>query len=148
MNRRESAAMAIHAIPTLGLMLQGLLYVTTPTFMPYHSEALGVTWEELPPHYQGFLLGVIKGMGAGSVAVTTALLIMLGIPFRRGQSWAHWAVPLVGVTFTVLTAYAALTIAWRTSASTPWLPTLGLVLLYMTGALICYWPDRTSTRST
>jgi len=53
--------MAIHAIPTLGLMLQGLLYVTTPTFMPYHSEALGVTWEELPPHYQGFLLVSSRG---------------------------------------------------------------------------------------
>ena len=61
MNRRESAAMAIHAIPTLGLMLQGNWNVTTPTFMPYHSEALGchvggaaATLPGLPPRcHQG-----------------------------------------------------------------------------------------------
>lgn len=132
--------MVMHAIPTVGLMLQGLLYVVTPTFMPYHAEALAVRWEELPQHHQGFLLGVLKGMGAGSIAVTLAILIMLAIPFRRGHAWARWAVPVVGITFTALTAYAALTIALRTGASTPWRQTLGLVALYATGALISYWP--------
>ena len=140
MRGRERWAMVMHAIPTVGLMLQGLLYVVTPTFMPYHADALAVRWEELPPHYQGFLLGVLKGMGAGSIAVTLAILIMLAIPFRRGHAWARWAVPVVGITFTALTAYAAMTIALRTDASTPWRQTLGLVALYVTGALISYWP--------
>jgi hypothetical protein len=129
-----------HAVPTVGLLLQGLLYLTTSTFMPYHADALAVTWEQLPPHHQGFVLGVIRGMGAGSVAVSLALLIVLLIPFRGGDRWARWAVPLVGVTFTTLTAYAAYTIDSRTPASTPWRQTLGLTAVYAVGALISYWP--------
>jgi hypothetical protein len=123
-------------------MLQGLLYVTTQRFMPYHGDALGATWEELPANYQGFVIGVIKGMGAGSIGVTLALIVMLCIPFRRGEAWARWAIPTIGVVFTGLTAYAAFTIDARTPASPPWRQTCGLTALYVAGALISYWPLR------
>jgi hypothetical protein len=142
MHRKDMWAVVAYLIPTVGLLLQGLLYVTTPRFMPYHADALGTTWEELPANYQGFVLGVLKAMGAGSVAVSVALLIMILIPFRRGHAWARWAVPVVGVLFTALTLYGALTIATRTPASPPWLQTCGLIALYLLGALITYWPTR------
>lgn len=132
--RRHTASIVAHGIPTVGLFLQGLLYVTTDTFMPYHADALVVTWEALPRHYQGFLLGVIKAMGAGSIAVTAALSLMLLIPFRRGETWARWAVPLVGITFTTLTAYAAYTIDVGTPAAPPWRLTGGL------GGCTCWAP--------
>src|SRR5262245_57319253 len=97
MSRREIAAFVAHGVPAAGLLLQGLLYVTTPRFMPYHADALSVTWEALPPNYQGFLIGVIKAMGAGSIGVSLSLIVLLLIPFRRGDAWARWAIPLVGV---------------------------------------------------
>lgn len=142
MQRKLMWAMALHAVPTVGLLAQGLLYLTTSRFMSYHGEALGMTWEALPSHHQGFVLGVIKGMGAGSVGVTLALLIMLVGPFRRGDAWARWAVPTVGITFTMLTAYAAYTIDIRTPASPPWPQTLGLAALYLAGAAISFAPRK------
>lgn len=140
--RRDIAALAAYSIPTVGLFLQGLVYLTTPRFMPYHADALGSSWEMLPANYQGFVIGVIKAMGAGSVGVTLALAILLLIPFRRGERWARWAVPAIGVVFTALTAYAAFTIDVRTPASPPWRQTLGLTALYAAGALISQWPSR------
>jgi hypothetical protein len=142
MNRRDVAALVAYSIPTIGLFLQGLLYLTTPQFMPYHSDALGVSWEMLPPNYQGFVIGVIKGMGAGSVGVTVAIALILLIPFRRGERWARWAAPLIGAVFTALTAYAAFTIDVRTPASPPWRQTLGLTALYIAGGLTSLWPSR------
>jgi hypothetical protein len=142
MSRRDTWACIAHAIPTIGLLVQGLLYTITPKFMPYHADALGgVRWEDLPAHHQGFLLGVIKAMGAGSIGVTCALMIMLAVPFRRGDAWARWAIPLVGVVFTTLTAYAAFTIDARTPASTPWRQTCALAALYVTGAVVSHWPS-------
>jgi len=141
-SRQALLAAVIYAIPTVGLMGQGLLYVTTTRFMPYHAEALATTWEALPAHHQGFVLGVIKGMGAGSIAVTLALAILLLVPFRRGEAWARWAIPSVGAVFASLTAYAAYTIDLRTPASTPWRETLGLVALFGVGAAVSYWPRR------
>jgi hypothetical protein len=140
--RKDKWAVFAYAIPTAGLLLQGVLYVTTPKFMPYHADALGVAWEELPAHYQGFLLGVIKAMGAGSIGVTLALLIMLAVPFRRGDAWVRWAVPAIGAVFTALTAYAAFTIDVRTPASPPWRQTCGLAALYLAGAVVSYWPTQ------
>lgn len=140
--RRDCVSVVVHSVPTLGLLLQGLLYLTTQTFMPYHADALAVTWEQLPPHHQGFVLGVIRGMGAGSFAVALALLLILVDSFRRGDRWAFWAVPLVGAVFTVLTAYAAYTIDILTPATTPWRQTLGLTVVYAVGALISFWPNR------
>ncbi len=140
--RRRCFCVFAYAVPTVGLLLQGLLYLTTQSFMPYHADALALTWDQLPPHHQGFWLGVIRGMGAGSFTVALALLLMLVIPFRRGDRWPYWAVPLIGVVFTVLTAYAAFTIDTQTPASTPWRQTLGLTAVYSVGALISYWPSR------
>ena len=140
MAQRGFWVLLLHSLPTVGLLLQGLLYLTTATFMPYHAEALGVSWEELPSHYQGFVLGVIRGMGAGSVSVSLAMLVILFIPFRRGERWAMWAVPMIGITFTLLTAYAAYTIDVRTPASTPWRQTCGLAAMYAVGPAISYWP--------
>ena len=142
MSRRDAVTVVAYAIPTVGLMLQGGLYLTTSQFMPYHSAALGVAWPDLPGNHQAFLLGVIKGMGAGSVSVTLALFIMLGGPFRRGEAWARWAIPLIGIVFTSLTAYAAYSIDVGTPASTPWRQTLGLTALFLVGGLITYWPTR------
>ena len=141
-------AMIAYAIPTTGLLLQGLLYVTTSRFMPYHADALGTTWEALPSNYQGFLIGVMKAMGAGSIGVTVALIILLLIPFRRGDSFARWAVPLIGALFTALTAYAAFSIDVRTPASPPWQQTIALTTLYLAGALISYRPSRPDSRRT
>ncbi len=140
--RQDLFAAVIYAIPTVGLMGQGLLYVTTTRFMPYHAEALATPWEALPAHHQGFVLGVIKGLGAGSIAVTLALAILLLVPFRRGDAWARWAIPIVGAVFTSLTAYAAYTIDVRTPASTPWRETLVLVALFGVGAAVSNWPGR------
>lgn len=148
MNRRQTVSFVAHGIPTVGLLLQGLLYVATSRFMPYHADALGTTWEALPPNYQGFLIGVIKAMGAGSIGVTMALIILLLIPFRRGDTWARWAVPLIGAVFTTLTAYAAFTIDTRTPASPPWRQTIALTMLYVAGALISCWPSRSDSRRT
>jgi hypothetical protein len=142
MPRRDRWAIVLHALPTVGLLGQGLLYVTTTTFMPYHGEALEARWEELPGNYQGFLLGVLKGMGAGSIGVATALLILLAIPFRRGEAWARWAVPVIGILFTLLTAYAAYTIDTRTPASPPWRQTVALAAVYLVGAIVSFSPRR------
>jgi Na+/glutamate symporter len=138
MQRGDIAAAAIHGIPTLGLLLQGLLYLTTSRYMPYHGDAIGVAWEALSAQHRAFLLGVIKGMGAGSTAVSLALLVIIAIPLRRGEAWARWAVPLVGAAFTALIAYAAYTIDIGTPASTPWRQTLGLTGLYAIGGLVSW----------
>jgi hypothetical protein len=139
---RQRIAFGIYLLPTIGLLVQGLLYLTTSRFMPYHADALGVAWEDLPAHYQSFLLGVLKSMGAGSVCTAGILLVLLGLPFRSGQSWARWIVPLLGIAFTGMTLYAALTIAARTPASPPWVATMGLIAAYLLGAVISLWPIR------
>ncbi len=131
----------LHTLPTVGLLLQGMVYLTTPRFMPYHSDALSVSWEELSVPYQGFMLGVIRGMGAGSFCIALALLIILLIPFRRGEIWSYWAVPLIGASFSCLTAYAAFTIDRQTPASTPWVATCLLALMYVSGGLFSWFPN-------
>jgi hypothetical protein len=74
--------------------------------------------------------------------VALALIIMLLVPFRRGERWSRWAVPAVGVVFPALTAYAAFTIDVRTPASPPWRETCGLTALYLVGGVVSYWASR------
>lgn len=61
---------------------------------------------------------------------------MIALPLRLGEDRARWAVPIVGITFRLLTAYAAFTIDQRTAASPPSPQTLGLTAIYVAGAVL------------
>ena len=148
MGKKAFFASLLYLLPTLGLLGQGILYLTTQRFMPYHRDALGVEWNELSNSHQGFIIGVIRGMGAGSTSISIAMILLLLIPFRRGERWSYWAIPFLGILFSLLTAYAAYTIDVRTPASTPWLATCGLASVYLLGAIVSYWPSPPAREST
>ena len=121
MSTRDKIAFIIYFIGVLSLIVFGLLYLFCPTVMPYHLEAMGVPWEDLGKELQILLWALVKVAGAGFFVVGLSALIILLIPFRRGDKWAHWALPLIGIVWNAILLYAAGTVAAETQASPPWI---------------------------
>jgi hypothetical protein len=110
-----------------------LVYLLTPQLLPYQEAAIGATWEELEPGFQVEFLSLLKVSGGGYLATAAALLTLLFIPFRRGQNWARWAIPAIGIPAVLVVNYAGLTLILNTDSRPPLLAGPVTVVLLLMG---------------
>ena len=130
MKTRDKAAFIIYFLSCLAILGFGLAYMCCPTIMPYHQEAIKIDWNELNSGVQILLHGMVKMVAAGMFVTGIAGMVLLFIPFKRGESWARWALPLGGLIWNIPGLYVTSTIALKTHASTPWQASLvGIVVM-------------------
>jgi hypothetical protein len=124
------AAFACYGVVSLFSMAFGAVYLLRSRFMSYHEEALGEPWPQLGPRLQVLLLGLMRAAGGGMLGGGISSAILLLIPFRAGETWSLWAIPLIGLVTVLPTLYATVYIRFRTGAHTPvWASVAGVGLL-------------------
>jgi hypothetical protein len=64
------------------------------------------------------------------------VLILLFIPFRRGERWVNWTIFLGGIGYSVLCFIVTFKVYLATNASTPWPDWLISMVLYLLGFLL------------
>ena len=74
---------------------------------------------------------MVKAIGAPTLVAALAIGVILLIPWRRGERWALWAVPLLALGWGVPMLAVAMYVQRMTGAPTPW-PALAFF-----DALIC-----------
>ena len=97
----------------------GLVYLRRRQFMPYHSVAVGQTWEQASPGYQALVLGLMHAVGGASLCIALLQLVLLLIPFRQGAAWAIWLVPISGLLFAATSLLAMRHVGRNTPAKPP-----------------------------
>jgi hypothetical protein len=126
----DVAALVCYGLVALSSLAFGAVYLVRSSFMPYHAAAAGRPWHELDPRLQALLLGLMRAAGGGLLAGGITLAILLLIPFRDGEAWSRWAVPLIGFLLVLPTLYATVFIRLRTGARTPvWVSVAGVGLI-------------------
>ena len=108
-----------HSLVALVLILFGFIYLIRDRFMPYHSEALGLSWSDLEPNKQVLILALMRATGGGFLATGLAMFILLIIPFRAGDTWSIVAIPIISLCNFFGTLYATLLVKTRTTGNPP-----------------------------
>lgn len=142
MTRRERAAAACYLVPALTLLAFGLVYLTASEFMPYHETGMQRSWQELTPEEQGVMLAALRGGGASFLFPAVTILLLLAIPFRRGDRWAYKALPGLVLLSAALSLYTALTLTLLTPAAPPWPLVCVLAGLALAGYVLAPAPSR------
>lgn len=115
-----------------GLLLVGFgfVYLFRAEFMPYHSIAVGMSWSAIPPHFQVLVLALMKVFGGTCVALALLNFIVLIVPFRQGENWALWALPLCALVQISASVYAMSHVALNTAAKPPfWSSAIAAILV-------------------
>ena len=120
MKTKVKIAFAIYLVGCLILIGFGVVYLLCSTVMPYHQQAIGTNWEQLSAGMQVLLQALIKMTSAGFLVMGIYGLIILLIPFRRGERWAYWAIPVPAFLWNAFSLYVTAKVAIATGASTPW----------------------------
>jgi hypothetical protein len=130
MSRKRKIAFVVYFLSAP--LLEGLIYLFSTEFLPYHQESIGVALSDLSPNFQVLFLAFLKATGAGMVCVGIAMLIILFIPFRRGDSWARWAISAIGILYYLLATYISLMVLLKTPGKPPWfINVFGIILLVL-----------------
>ena len=125
-------AFACYAINAIGLFIFGLIYTFSSEFLPFHSDAIQEKWGSLNIASQTLYLGMMRTEGAGMLASSIAIAILLFIPFRRKELWSFWAMSIIGVTEHIPSLIGAYNTTTLTPANSPWqLNLIGIFLLLL-----------------
>jgi cobalamin synthase len=82
------------------------------------------------------LLGLLRLGGIGQLTTGITLGILALIPFRRGQRWAYWAIPIIGFIYGTPIAYGAYALHHSTQAATPWKAVVIILLVLLVAFLL------------
>jgi len=138
MTKRLRIAFRCYIASAVVLTIFGIVYMTAEEIMPYHQSVLGATWDQLDANLQALLLTFVHATGASYLMGAVAMWFLLLIPFRRGEIWSRWAIPMIGVGLLGPSLLYARSLARTTGEWTPWQMTLaGLLVLAVGIAASC-----------
>jgi hypothetical protein len=127
------AAFICYLVAAIGSIGFGLVYLARSTFMPYHRDAISTPWEKLEKPYQALFLGLIKVAGGGFMVSGLSVVFMASFPFRAGEEWARFAIPIVGLSMAFPALFATVHVRRHTPASPPVATTLITIALLLVG---------------
>ncbi|MEM6723821.1 MAG: hypothetical protein AAF598_07265 [Bacteroidota bacterium] len=120
-------------IAGLGVLVFGFVYLLKPSYMPYHAEAVGTSWSEVPPAFQRLFLTYMKAASGGWIALG---LVFIYLQFRFNTSKAIW-IPYViligGLLFAAISLYSAIGLKVTTPANPPLVPMFLIIGIMLTG---------------
>ena len=130
MSIRMKASFWSYLIASLLVATFGSIYLIRSQFMPYHADAVGMAWEEVPQAFQILILALMKTLGGAMLATVLALVAMLLIPFRKGERWVKYVIPVVSLVYAIPALYVTLYVRASTPGEPPWIAVgVGIVLV-------------------
>lgn len=136
MSGTEIAAAVCYFLSSLVAMVFAAVYLTRSEFMPYHSEALQAQWDELDTNLQTLLLALMRSVGGAWLGVGISEGLLLWFPYRAGERWALYAIPVIGLSAALPALYATLLVRKRTQGAPPVNLIAGAIMLVIIGFIL------------
>jgi hypothetical protein len=133
---RSKIAFWCYVIAMIGPAVWGVMFLFRSEFMPYHADAVGMPWSEVPEPFRILIMALLKLAGGGWLTVAIAEFVLLLVPFRQGARWALWAVPSLGLLHFAGVCNAMAHVTLNTPATPPWGATIASVALILIGAAL------------
>ena len=120
-------ALGIYLVLGIVNIVLGAMYFSSEQFMPYHSQAVGRSWQEVDPGTQILVLALMKVAGAGWINLGFLTIILALGEFVKRSIVTRWALPTGTLIFYLGSLAATWGVYQETGASTPWLPSLAMI---------------------
>lgn len=136
-------AMAGYIMSAIPLAIFGAIYITRSEFMPYHAAAVGQSWAEVAPAFKVLLLASMRTVGGAFLALAVAVVAIALKPFREGQPWARWVLPVIILLAAGGSMAATLSVAQNTPGNPPTGVVIATVVIVVASFLLSLRKDST-----
>lgn len=135
-------AFYIYFVLCMVVVVIGIVDLSIPTIMPYHMEILGVDWGELDDGVRLLLRNFFIMSGASFLVSGITALIILFIPFRKGETWARFALPFPLFLFNIFELVLGIRVSLKTGVATPWPAGVVTMVMLLTAVLLTLLPAK------
>ncbi len=132
MNKKIKIASILLYVFAAGTLIFGILYLFSPTIMPYHQRFLGMTHEQLDPKTAFLFLTLMKVIGSLELALGVGLIILIKGRFSKGDNLVWWAFLVMAALGLVPNLYVTL----RVGLYTPWWSVAVMIILVAIALII------------
>jgi hypothetical protein len=119
-----------HVINIFFIFLIGVAYLGKKTCMPYHIQALGMSWQDIPSNTRLIIMALMKVAGSGFIATSIATACLLINYLSYGTYGLLVVVFVVECLVWLFSTLITFKVARTTGASTPWL--FCAIILFLT----------------
>lgn len=136
MSRTRTLAAWLYGVTGVISFALGTYYLLRDRYLPYHADAIGTEWSALTPETQILFLALLDVAGAGWAMSGLLVLILVVVPFRHGQAWARWTIPIALALLYVPILLATLRVLGGTPAVPPWYGNAAALLATLLGVAL------------
>ena len=133
MSSLDIAAAVCYFLTALIAFAYCFIYITRSEFMPYHKDAIELSWSELDKKLQVLILALMRAVGGGWLAAGISIIFLLIFPFREGETWSLYAIPIIGLAASFMSLYATLFVKRNTQANPPVNLVVAVIILLVLG---------------
>ncbi len=124
--KNENIARIANYISAVIVLSMGIIYLFKGSFMPYHSEAVSVPWEEVSKPFQYLILALMRVVGGGYIGAAIVIVILQRNFAVTNKSWVCSLILIHGLIVSITSLYATLIIRFNSPGEPP--TTLAIVL--------------------
>lgn len=107
----------------------GSTYLIRDRFMPYHADAIGMKWEQIPSELQYVIMALIHITGAGWLSLAIAIGFFAYYSSKSLSLKADLAIFITCICLGAATMIASATVSFHTNGKPPWFMALAALLL-------------------
>lgn len=119
MTWRLHVARLLYVCGSIPLVIFAIIYLTRQEFMPYHAVTVGREWSAVEPGIRTLVLALMRVVGGAWLASAVAILVLVAIPLRRGETWAILVTPVIGLIVGLSTLLTTLWVRANSLAEPP-----------------------------
>ena len=124
-----SVSFVLYAVATAFCFVFALLYLLRKEFLPYHSGTINKKWAELDPLMQTLIRAFLRVTGGGSLVLAVGMVFLLVFPFRAGQEWVLYCMPVMSASLLLPAVASAYSLHRKAGAKSPWKLLLCLLVM-------------------
>jgi len=103
-----------------GLLLSyGLVYLFRNSFMPYHSDAVSLKWEEVNEATRFLILALMRATAGGFISLSFTIIFLQYKLSTQRVSWIPVLILIIGTISMLCSAYATILVSEHTPGHPP-----------------------------
>jgi hypothetical protein len=129
-------SIALYFLTGIICLLMAGKSILSPTFLPFHEQAAGRSWEEIDKPLQLVIITLMKISGLGFLIVFLLLTIFPIVNYFVHDNFTKYSVPFIAMIFCLGLFFFNYSLFRKTKAKTPWKGSLIAMLTILISLII------------
>ena len=112
------------------ILIFGIIYLFKNSFLPYHSEALSLEWNEVESSTQYLILALMRAVAGGYLAATLVIFILQKKFTSTKLPWIPWLILMNGLVLTFASIYATMIVRLNSPGKPPTFLAIVVIVLF------------------